>query len=671
MRNPFSRATHVGLALVAMVGVLLSAAPVAAQLSDEDIAALQTRGEKEGWTFTVGHNPVTDIPLEDLCGFVKPPDWQKMARFDPCTPRRDLPAAFDWRTLGGCTVIKDQGSCGSCWAFGTVGPLECNIKIRDGVTVSLSEQWLLSCNSDGWDCGGGFWAHDYHEWKTDPCGGTGAVMGMEFPYFGYEAPCNCPYTHVYLIDDWAYIGNSYSIPPVDSMKQAILDYGPISVGVYANSAMQAYGGGIFNGCSNQTTNHAVVLVGWDDNQGTEGVWIMRNSWGPGWGENGYMRMPYGCSNVGDAACYVNYPGSAPTLNFVYPDGRPQMASPNGTTFRVSVTANTGTPVAGTGVLYWAVDGGSFQSAAMTQIGSNQYEAHLPPADCFAHIDWYVGAQEATIGMLYDPGNAPYDAYSAIVATEFQVLLDDNFETDQGWTVYNGASTGNWERAAPQETQYNAGSWWDPQWVVAQPGNDHSSAGSLCYVTGHLAGSGAGDYDLDGGPSHLTSPVFDLQGSDATVSYWRWYHISTELDDQLVVAVSNNNGGSWVTAETVSNRQTWTYAEWAVSDYVTPTSQVRVRFTVDDSPNNSLVEALIDDFTIQTLVCDPGPQYPLGDMNCDTVVDFEDINPFVTALSGQSIYETAYPDCVWLNADCDQDGDVDFDDISPFVSLLGS
>ena len=88
---------------------------------------------------------------------MEPKNWWVNAKFDPCIPRDDLPDTFDWRDINGTdftTPIKDQGSCGSCWAFGTVAPLECNIKIKDGVEVNLSEQWLLNCNQDGWDCGG-------------------------------------------------------------------------------------------------------------------------------------------------------------------------------------------------------------------------------------------------------------------------------------------------------------------------------------------------------------------------------------------------------------------------------------------------------------------------------------------------------------------------------------
>lgn len=286
------------------------AAPAQGQLTSEDIEALREQGRAEGWTFTVDENGATQYSLDQLCGLKVPDNWQDDAVFDPMTPDKSLPEAYDWRDQLTLPPVRNQGGCGSCWAFATVGPLECNIKIKDNIIVDLSEQYLVSCNNDDWDCSGGWWAHKYHQWKNDPCYETGAVMEADFPYAAANLPCNCPYPHQYRIHNWAYIGSQSSIPEIDAMKQAILDYGPICVAIISNSAMQAYRGGIFNSCASGDVNHGVVLVGWDDNQGTDGVWIMRNSWGTWWGEEGgYMRIEYGCSKVGYGACYVNYPGA--------------------------------------------------------------------------------------------------------------------------------------------------------------------------------------------------------------------------------------------------------------------------------------------------------------------------------------------------------------------------
>jgi hypothetical protein len=118
-----------------------------------------------------------------------------------------------------------------------------------------------------------------------------------------QAACGGPYAHPTAISGWYYVDPYATVPSTAAIKQAILSYGPVSVAVYVNSAFQAYRGGVFNGCGTGTINHAVVLVGWDD---ADQAWILRNSWGPYWGESGYMRIRYGCSQVGYAACYVDY-----------------------------------------------------------------------------------------------------------------------------------------------------------------------------------------------------------------------------------------------------------------------------------------------------------------------------------------------------------------------------
>lgn len=296
----------VGVLLILLVGGFTS---VFAQLTDDDIRTLQDRGKAEGWTFTVTKNPATEYSLDQLTGFKVPDNWRELAPFENKAVTQMLPSSFDWRVVAnGMPPIRNQLSCGSCWAFATVGAFECNIKIKDQTVVDLSEQWLVSCNQNGWSCSGGWWCHHYFLNAGDRCGGVGAVLESEFPYQWSNGVCSCPYPHEYFIDGWGYIGGQWNTPSVEQMKQAIMDHGPISVAISANNAFQAYGGGVFNGCTGGDINHAVVLVGWDDSQGAGGVWIMRNSWGAGWGEGGYMRIPYGCQDVGFNATYIDYRG---------------------------------------------------------------------------------------------------------------------------------------------------------------------------------------------------------------------------------------------------------------------------------------------------------------------------------------------------------------------------
>jgi len=225
-----------------------------------------------------------------------------------------LPSAFDWRPHG-VTSVKNQGNCGSCWAFGTAAPFEAAIRITDGVEKNLAEQYLVSCNTDGWGCRGGWWAHDYHWWKVPPGEtGAGAVYEADFPYTARDDACRSPYPHREKLASWAFVGSAYGVPSTQAIKQAIYDHGPIAAAVCAGIRFVNYTGGVFEvdeACT-YGVNHAVVLVGWDDDQGTNGVWILKNSWGTYWGESGYMRIGYGVSQVGYSANYVVYGSMRPT-----------------------------------------------------------------------------------------------------------------------------------------------------------------------------------------------------------------------------------------------------------------------------------------------------------------------------------------------------------------------
>ena len=110
---------------------------------------------------------------------------------------------------------------------------------------------------------------------------------------------------------------------VTTLKQAIYDYGPVSAAICVGYAFHYYDGGVFD--TDETSScppgnpvdHGVVLVGWDDNRGSSGAWLLKNSWGPYWGEDGYMWIEYGISNVGYGAAYVDYEGGGSSNNPPY------------------------------------------------------------------------------------------------------------------------------------------------------------------------------------------------------------------------------------------------------------------------------------------------------------------------------------------------------------------
>ena len=149
---------------IASILIFLNLSHLAArgQFTKNDWDALHRSLERSTATFTVGENSATSRPLEQLCGLKPPKQILKNAHvFETPIITRGFPSKFDWREVAGCPPIKDQKNCGACWAFATIAPLECNILYKDGRNINLSEQWLISCNKDSWDCLGGWWAYKY------------------------------------------------------------------------------------------------------------------------------------------------------------------------------------------------------------------------------------------------------------------------------------------------------------------------------------------------------------------------------------------------------------------------------------------------------------------------------------------------------------------------------
>jgi len=158
--------------------------------------------------------------------------WTKKVEIKDVKAQAALPRHFDWREQGKLTPPKDQGNCGSCWAFSTVAVLQDALALHGKGQVALSEEYLLSCNKEGWSCDGGFFAHDYH--KALPMGG---VPEAEFPYVGKPVACIANLSHPYHIASWSFLpSKDQNTPPtVDAIKNAIYTYGPISAAVGALS----------------------------------------------------------------------------------------------------------------------------------------------------------------------------------------------------------------------------------------------------------------------------------------------------------------------------------------------------------------------------------------------------------------------------------------------------
>ncbi len=207
-----------------------------------------------------------------------------------------FPAHYNTCEVHGCTPIKDQGACGSCWAFATVGAFENRLLQMDNVTRDLSEQYLVSCGFGSCSGAGNSFEAFINAVPTgEP--GAGAVYESDFPYVGADVACNPPHVHHEKAITKGETVRILWTPAelIAHMKAQIYYEGPIIVSACADGDWGAYTGGIFRTVSN-CGNHNVVITGWDDNNG-DGFWYARNSWGTGWGEAGYARIAYGAASL--------------------------------------------------------------------------------------------------------------------------------------------------------------------------------------------------------------------------------------------------------------------------------------------------------------------------------------------------------------------------------------
>jgi C1A family cysteine protease len=203
-----------------------------------------------------------------------------------------VPSSYNFCTTTGCTPVRNQGNCGSCWDFATVGAFEQAVK-KLGTTRDVSEQYVLDCNTMGYDCNGGYIAFSAIK--------SGDALESCDPYKAADGTCKSSCTKYDGVSSWSYVGSSSAVPSTAALKAAIYKYGPVAAGVYVNTAFENYAGGTFSGKASGTVNHAIVLTGWDD---TRGAWRLRNSWGSSWGDSGYMWIKYGSQKVGYGAAYV-------------------------------------------------------------------------------------------------------------------------------------------------------------------------------------------------------------------------------------------------------------------------------------------------------------------------------------------------------------------------------
>jgi Zn-dependent metalloprotease len=309
------------------------------------------------------------------------------------------------------------------------------------------------------------------------------------------------------------------------------------------------------------------------------------------------------------AVEVDFPEAG--LAFNYPLGNPRtIPYLENTTVEVEVSGLVGgTPVPGTAQIHYSIDSGEMITEALYLVNNNIYQATLPALQCGSTLEYYFSAQEAGGEWFYHPD--VQTPFTPVVVDELLISFADNFESDLGWTVYGDAMAGQWERGVPVSENTNG------------PEFDFDGSGQ-CYLTGNAEG----DSDVDDGITHLVSPAFDLNSADGIISFAIWYdnrcYDGQIAGDMLYIWLSNDDGDTWTLAEVVGPNpafeEIWQEHEFVISDVITPTSQMRLRFEFGDTGLPTCAEAAVDAIQVIQFACN---SYVCGDANADLTVNVGD------------------------------------------------
>jgi len=244
----------------------------------------------ESRTYKRGVNKFSDLTLEEFKKYLGGGSIPRSMSGASAAPAlksnlKALPPSVDWRTKGVVTPVKNQGGCGSCWAFAATETIESAIAVKTGKLEVLSEQNMVSCTPNPQQCGG-----------SGSCDGATAELGFAYvqkkglsseavvPYRGITGKC-VETTKIANITGFVKLPENDH----DALLNAIATVGPIAITVAASEWLD-FENGVFDGCvKDADLDHGVQLVGYGT-QGSTDYWLVRNSWGGAWGEAGYIRI---------------------------------------------------------------------------------------------------------------------------------------------------------------------------------------------------------------------------------------------------------------------------------------------------------------------------------------------------------------------------------------------
>eukprot|EP00359_Climacostomum_virens_P001646 CAMPEP_0204899274 /NCGR_PEP_ID=MMETSP1397-20131031/1760_1 /ASSEMBLY_ACC=CAM_ASM_000891 /TAXON_ID=49980 /ORGANISM="Climacostomum Climacostomum virens, Strain Stock W-24" /LENGTH=263 /DNA_ID=CAMNT_0052067221 /DNA_START=234 /DNA_END=1025 /DNA_ORIENTATION=- len=254
---------------------------------------------QQGNTYSLGATKFADMTHEEFRAYVSRPIPHK-AHKNPVVIDIEAADSIDWREKNVVTPVKDQGNCGSCWSFSTTGSVEGLHALKTGNLVSYSEQQLVDCSSayGNYGCNGGLMEDAFQYIEK-----YGIETEAAYPYTGSDDSCR------YNADLADKIVTSFvNVPQTDADLAQALNIGPVSVAIEADQGIfQFYNGGVIQSSAcGSSLDHGVLAVGY-----TSDYWIVKNSWGPSWGDKGYVLLQRD-ANSKAGTCGILLDASYPT-----------------------------------------------------------------------------------------------------------------------------------------------------------------------------------------------------------------------------------------------------------------------------------------------------------------------------------------------------------------------